>query len=720
MEDNSFVYFTQDDVLKNIDIDPRLVESFKRVMTRLQKYFNEKGYTKDRDYREYLEKYLLKSNDKSISIQVEDNMQPGVGGYYYKLKCKIRINEEKLKCAEEELDITLCHEFIHFLVMHELRYGEAEKAIINGGFINEALTQLLAEEVIPNSNSNAYDAQVAMHKYANIISGNKNNFRMFLLGKIDARYRSSAWNNYMKCADSFQKDFDEAGYINLKEAQNNRNFIEAQRYIVSLYMNSNTITSIEEYMDWITKLINRPVSDNDYINNYVNKIDDILLRKLQVRDKDLIVVLKQQLVRIRELLKQKNTDGYYLEFAGRKFSISENLDIKLLDVGKNVIQYSKNPSTGTIKIMCNNQTIELNKKDLLFNKEIIDKQLQDISKYFTKEYIENYSKIKSAVEQNGNLLKIEKFTLPNIDFNNKRRIVYVATYNNKIVVLNNTNIIKEIENIPLNKYKGLTSKNNNTAAIYQEQIGNIDGVVYTYLSNKQLYNLAIINYSKIVESLISEDELNEVIDKYKNSDLYDLNETKEETRINAIDYLSRENFEKINDYERNEYIEKAKQENDKFIVTMNNGNVEVGLMHGNSAFIATKEVLYDSNTKSNYDDIVNGLKECNLEKKNIPSLDISLGVIKKQHSTMINKIESLLGIEITNYFELKDKYTLTNEQREINKRLTQLYYEGKINYKDYIEMKQAILIEYSNMVKNAPEPVIEQEYVQENEHSMSM
>ena len=105
----------------------------------------------------------------------------------------------------------------------------------------------------------------------------------------------------------------------------------------------------------------------------------------------------------------------------------------------------------------------------------------------------------------------------------------------------------------------------------------------------------------------------------------------------------------------------------------------------------------------------------------------------KKHRTTINKIESLLGIEITNiadYFEfdsyeessidLKDKLLLANEQREINKRLSELFNNGIINNEDYIEMKQAILIEYSDMIKNAPERVIEKEYVQEQEHCMSM
>ena len=50
MEDKSFLYYTQDEIIDKLDIDPRLIEPFKRVMHKIQEYFNAHGYTQERDY----------------------------------------------------------------------------------------------------------------------------------------------------------------------------------------------------------------------------------------------------------------------------------------------------------------------------------------------------------------------------------------------------------------------------------------------------------------------------------------------------------------------------------------------------------------------------------------------------------------------------------------------------------------------------------------------
>ena len=45
MEDKSFTNLFKDESIKKIDIDPRLIPSFKRAMTKIQKHFNASGYT---------------------------------------------------------------------------------------------------------------------------------------------------------------------------------------------------------------------------------------------------------------------------------------------------------------------------------------------------------------------------------------------------------------------------------------------------------------------------------------------------------------------------------------------------------------------------------------------------------------------------------------------------------------------------------------------------
>ncbi len=149
MEDKSFLYYTQDEIIDKLDIDPRLIEPFKRVMHKIQEYFNAHGYTQERDYASYLRRNLLESDSNNLKFVVQTIDEKGVLGFFSKKDRKIAISEELLKNDfSEGVECTLCHEFIHFLVMLELSLGEAD--IFSSSFINEALTEMLTQEIYPN------------------------------------------------------------------------------------------------------------------------------------------------------------------------------------------------------------------------------------------------------------------------------------------------------------------------------------------------------------------------------------------------------------------------------------------------------------------------------------------------------------------------------------------------------------------------------------------
>lgn len=56
MEDKSFLELINEEILKEIKIDPRLREPFKKIMKKLQAYFNANGYTTQTDYKTFLKK----------------------------------------------------------------------------------------------------------------------------------------------------------------------------------------------------------------------------------------------------------------------------------------------------------------------------------------------------------------------------------------------------------------------------------------------------------------------------------------------------------------------------------------------------------------------------------------------------------------------------------------------------------------------------------------
>ena len=116
MEDKSFINLISEENLSKINIDPRIVDSFKRVMKKIQVYFNANGYTSERNYQEYFNEYLLNTDSsKNLSFFINDEPgKIGAAGFYNYVSICI---DESLIGKNEKLDATLCHEFIHFLVM---------------------------------------------------------------------------------------------------------------------------------------------------------------------------------------------------------------------------------------------------------------------------------------------------------------------------------------------------------------------------------------------------------------------------------------------------------------------------------------------------------------------------------------------------------------------------------------------------------------------------
>ena len=267
MEDKSFVNLLSEENLSKIDIDPRLIDCFKRVMNKLQDYFNANGYTSQRDYKSFFDEYLLKDTDLKLRIVVSDEPSKiNAAGFYgsWQGTRGIHIDEKYLNLEENVLDSIFCHEFIHFLVMRGLEDSEDYGIEIkNGGFINEALTEMLTQQIYPNSN--AYQPQVAMLKFANLLTGNVNNYSFFLRGKVDCKGGASAWNNFCSYANAYQKSWTDKGFA-MNKAISDPDYIGAQRYIIDANISAHLISSFSDYKKWVSILQQRPVPDNDFID----------------------------------------------------------------------------------------------------------------------------------------------------------------------------------------------------------------------------------------------------------------------------------------------------------------------------------------------------------------------------------------------------------------------------------------------------------------------
>lgn len=295
-EDTSFIELTYEYNLKKMDIDHKLINVFKKVMYRLQAYFNEHDYIKNSNYRELFKKHLLTDNIfTKMKITSHDKYFKGgfFQGYFNRKYRVIYVNADN--CIEKHIEIILCHEFIHFLVSHQIidkrKYGIYHVEIRNGGALNKSLTDSLTKEIYKDSLFVAYKPHVKMIEFVKKLFDSDNLYQFFLLGYVDLNVVKRFFKTLK--AFEFEKEFyDNFNYYHCyfakdnlylyKDAINNEYYIKAQRNIILVVLES--INTIEDYQEFLIKITNRPVIDNDFINEILMKKEIEIIKKLNIID----------------------------------------------------------------------------------------------------------------------------------------------------------------------------------------------------------------------------------------------------------------------------------------------------------------------------------------------------------------------------------------------------------------------------------------------------
>lgn len=621
MSNNSFVNLLKEEKIKNINIDSRLIDSFKRVMNKLQVYFDANGYTSQRNYEEFFEEYLLKEMPDKLKIVVScEPSKIGADGFYRhrNLIQEIHVDEFCLDYGNEYLDSVLCHEFIHFLVMRGLdKIDFPDPEIKNGGFVNEALTEMLTQQIYPNSR--AYEPQVNMLKFANLLTGNVNNYSLFLKGKVDCKGGASSWLNFFQFANAYYKIWKDKGFI-MSQAINDKNYLEAQRYIIRANISAHLISSFEEYEKWINILQQRPALDNEFMEQFFINMDQCLINNLGLKNKELQELMLQQLLEYRQtsskLIKQGDKDIYEFEIAGHKIGI--NKDRKLF--GERVLggySTSWNPNTGIYVLKKGDESITLDMNAIDFKKgkkDLLEKQ-RTIAKYFLPTSKDDVKAV-SQVAQTEGLIKLEKFTLPIVGVDKKvPTVIYVATYGDRIEILNNPTKIGEMEDVNEEQYIGVTSPNPKNAAIYFEPLGNIDrGIVYSKYTEKYLTNRTIYNLAQQIVPTLSQEQLSYIVKQYKESPEFDLDEELTEKQIQdyAIIKYAKEYYYNLPLEQRQKLLNEYAKSQERFIISTKDGKVDISLLFGNefiTAFKAQSEVLVSLNSNGLYNNHYNILSQ---------------------------------------------------------------------------------------------------------------
>lgn len=342
--DTSFIELTYPENLDKIDIDPRLKDVFIRVMYRLQNYFNKHNYTKNFNYYEFFQKYLLNSGvicKMRFKVSEKDYIgNKKFSACYQNNKWRIMVSKKILN--HPQLEKIFCHEFIHFLSNYRLfveeDINEKNKEVYNGGFINEALTEMLTLEIYPEFKpSTTYLPQVKMMEFVNKLCGSINFYQCFLLGYIDInvvkgfeksntiRYYE---DNFYNSISRYQKSFADYDMVN---ALNSKDYLDGQRYIVLAVL--ETINTFDSYFNFLKVLAEAPVSDYSFLNEYLENKEKMLIGNLGIQNESYGLLLND-LRRLRNDILIYNRKSFILQFSGGTIYYYNNRDFVVYINGK--------------------------------------------------------------------------------------------------------------------------------------------------------------------------------------------------------------------------------------------------------------------------------------------------------------------------------------------------------------------------------------------------
>lgn len=303
---------------------------------------------------------------------------------------------------------------------------------------------------------------------------------------------------------------------------------------------------------------------------------------------------------------------------GNKYILYENLEL-YANIGKTSKndEFIRKVGHG-INIEDGQESITLYTRDIDFNAKVSNmrKRLDELSSYYSSKNI--LSRLVDAIEVDGELKKIEKFSLPNIGGRHYDDI-YVATYDDKIVVLNYCKQIGIISNVLLNRYIGyIPYKDSKQFSVCSEAIGSIEnGILFTYLNEKQIEIRAINKYAKELLKTLPPIELERAINDYKSSDSYSEDDSEKLIMDLSIKSIATEKYKFLSNEEKQRLKQAVIESSEKFVVEMKNGVVSVSEINETNnivAFKGTEQLLYDVAGKGLY---VSLCEEFKKKSKNI-------------------------------------------------------------------------------------------------------
>ena len=602
-----------------LNVAPELEQTFKNVIRRMAVYFEANGYLDKRDYTEMFKKYLI---DGDFKFEVSDEPSKiGAGGFYNFFENRIVIDSNIMENGLE-LEQVLCHEFIHFLVMHDIykkRFTEDKKI----RFINEAFTESLARNIYPEVKTNAYEPQVKMMDFANILMGKANNYGLFLQTGSDGLNSSAALMHFIREVNSYHSNFSETGFL-MGTAAKNEDYINAQRDLINICIKAHNIKTVDQYVEVLEKLLHRPVEDAEFISKLLDNIENFIISSTLVAydKKEVEPELKKQLKEMRDtFIKCKDSlyeDVYEFEFDGQKLFVGKDYKLKKLPTSNTEVSRMVSTYSDKFILKCYKNGKKTEEKTIYFKDMVFENPLKKaVSK--TKKMINTHTKndiraIYSALDADKEIVSIERFDLPNISGGKNNVSRYVVRYTDGIEILDSLEPEEVVEDVRLADFKGIVGDDPKNGLIWFEDKKDISGyslssVTSTRLAierRKELRNFFISTFSKGTKDAI--------IQRYKESEKYDPTLDEEDIEDFALDWFARDFAAKKSEDYFEKIDTKIKSELPEMVIYTDGNEIGMGTF-SKTVYDAEKTVLYSKNGGGLYDDFVPTIKRDGTKRK---------------------------------------------------------------------------------------------------------
>lgn len=561
MSDRPFLDLVTKEAIDNINIDKKLIPIFNSAMRKIQYYFEKKGYTNIVNYGKLFQNYLS-SLDGFRNLKIKLGNIPKIyraRGVYSYYNSEITINK-KMANEPDKIEKTLIHEFIHFLVMHDMKVNAVSEIEDIKVFLNEGLTEILTSKILGKA-PNGYEAQVKLVQLYLDLVGEEFTFVRFLQGKLEPPFINDDWLKFLELSNQYHHSTNRGEFI-LNKAMFNQNYVAAQKHLIKYALTNANINNYDEFRYIYDKINNAPARHVDHVIETLRGLEFDYIKSNNLDDIEDIIRSKFREIQHNYtcLTKYHNKDVAEYFFADEKLVITEDGEILTSPITNLIIK--KNQNNNYISRIINSRRphefIDIDIRNIDFKKRKIKIQddLNKLEGLFHEYYEKDFDKIRNIIQSKEGIVKLEKFTMPLVNYKEtKIPEIYLIHYKDGVELIGDIEPNGVTYNINANMVRSDGRILDNAYTIEKALKYNVLGtdkeiLVYdrnNVISMSVLHNnKSYLAFSDVVIDTNKDAKLNDVFNE--------LSKTKSKNKVQGINLVKENNSLNIDnhkDYNRN-------------------------------------------------------------------------------------------------------------------------------------------------------------------------